>query len=138
MRNMTKLLLVPVALFAFVGTSFAQGTTPAPAKPAAPAKATEKKEVVKILRARGELTAADAKAGTLKLKLKDKDLSFTAESKESKEGLAKVKVGDNVRVTYTEKEGKLTVRSVGKVRTRTDAKSSQQKTEKPETAKPAK
>lgn len=138
MREIMKLLLAPVIIFAFVGTSLAQGTTPAPAKPAAPAKTTEKKEVVKILRARGELTAADAKAGTLKLKLKDKELSFTAESKESKEGLVKVKVGDNVRVTYTEKEGKLTLRSVGKVRTRSDAKSTQQKTEKPETTKPAK
>jgi hypothetical protein len=135
---MIKLLLVPVALFAFVGTSLGQGTTPAPAKPAAPAKATEKKEVVKVLRGRGEVAVADTKAGTLKVKVKDKELSFNAESKESKEGLAKVKMGDNVRVTYTEKEGKLTLRSVGKVRTRTDAKSSQQKTEKPETTKPAK
>ena len=139
MRDMMKVLLVPVVAFAFAGSVWAQGTTPAPAKPAAPAKTTEKKEgTVKVNRGQGELLAVDSKAGTAKIKARDKELSLTAESKETKDALAKVKVGDSVRVTYSEKDGKLTLRSVSKVRARTDAKSSQQKSEKTEATKPAK
>ena len=139
MRDMMKVLLVPVVAFAFAGSVWAQDTTPAPAKPAAPAKTTEKKEVtVKVNRAQGELLAVDSKAGTAKVKARDGEKVFIADTKETKEALAKVKVGDSVRVSYNLKDGKLTLRSVSKVRARTDAKSSQQKTEKTESTKPAK
>ena len=139
MRDMMKVLLVPVVAFAFAGTVWAQGTTPAPAKPAAPAKTTEKKEVtVKVSRGRGELLAVDSKAGTAKVKAKDSEMSVVADTKETKDALAKVKVGDPVRFTYTEKDGKLSLRSLTKVRVKSDAKSSQQKTDRQESTKPAK
>lgn len=139
MKNIIKLLLVPVALFAFVGTSLAQGTTPAPAKPAAPAKTTEKKEVtVKVNRARGELLAVDSKAGTAKVKGRDGEMSLVADSKETKDQLTKVKVGDPVRLTYSEKDGKLVLRSLEKGRVKTESKSPRQKTQKPESTTPAK
>jgi len=140
MKNMIKLLLVPVVAFVFSGSVWAQGTTPgAPAKPAAPAKTTEKKEVtVKVSRARGELLAVDSKAGTAKVKTKDKEMTFNADTKETKDALAKVKVGDSVRIAYSEKDGKLVLRSVDKGRPRTESKPSRQKTEGQESTKPAK
>jgi hypothetical protein len=49
----------------------------------------------------------DAKAGTLTVKTKDKDLDLTASSK-AKSALGKVKVGDMVRASYAEKDGKMT------------------------------
>lgn len=139
MKNIIKLWLVPVALFAFVGTSLAQGTTPAPAKPAAPAKTTEKKDVaVKVSRGRGELLAVDSKVGTAKVKGRDREMSLIADTKETKDALAKVKVGDAVRFTYTEKDGKLVLRMLEKGRTRTETRSPRQKTQKPESTAPAK
>ena len=140
MKNIIKLSIVAVAVCALGGMSFAQGTTPAPAKPAAPAKTTEKKETtVKITRGRGELVAVDSKTGTAKIKSPNsKEMTFIADSKETKDALAKVKVGDSVRVGFIEKDGKFVLQSLEKSRPRTESKSSRQKTEKTETTKPAK
>ena len=146
MRDMMKVLLVPVVVFAFAGSVWAQGTTTAPAKPAAkpaaPAKSTEKKEVkeavVKVNRARGELLAVDSKAGTAKVKGRDSEMSLVADKKETKDALGKVKVGDPVRFTYTEKDGKLVLGMLEKSRPRTESRSTRQKTEKTESTKPAK
>jgi hypothetical protein len=54
----------------------------------------------------------DAKAGTLAVKGKDKEVSLSAESQNVKTALEKVKVGDMVRVSYTEKDGKMIASSV--------------------------
>ena len=55
----------------------------------------------------GEVTSLDAKAGTLTVKTKGKDLNLTVESKGTKSALEKIKVGDTVRVSYNEKDGKM-------------------------------
>lgn len=80
------------------------------AEPAAPAKMEEKKEAAKpaAKSATGEVVSVDAKAGMLAVKVKDKEMSFTAETKL----LGKTKVGDRVTVSYTEKEGKMMASSV--------------------------
>jgi len=80
------------------------------AEPAAPAKMEEKKEAAKpaAKSATGEVASVDAKAGMLAVKVKDKEMSFTAETKL----LEKTKVGDRVTVSYTEKEGKMMASSV--------------------------
>src|SRR3990172_131732 len=72
------------------------------AEPAAPAKMEEKKEAAKpaAKSATGEVASVDAKAGMLAVKVKDKEMSFTAETKL----LEKTKVGDRVTVSYTVKE----------------------------------
>jgi hypothetical protein len=118
MKSILRLLLVPVVTLVFAGTSLAQGTGPTGGtgtKSPSATKSTEKKAApAKVQRARGELTAADAKAGTAKVKTKDKELSLTAESQEAKDSLAKIKVGDAVRVAYEDKDGKLTLRSIAK------------------------
>lgn len=71
-----------------------------------------KSEKAKSHRITGELTSVDAKAGTFAVKEKDKEIKLAADSKSAKDTLEKVKVGDMVRVSYTEKDGKMIVTSV--------------------------
>jgi hypothetical protein len=140
MKNILRLFLVSLVTLAFAGVALAQtgstGSTgtksTAPAKPAAEKKAP----APKVIRANGELTAADAKAGTAKVKTKDKELSLSAETEDAKESLGKVKVGDMVKVAYTEKDGKLTLKSLSK--NKKPAKSTSTKSpDKPMESKPA-
>lgn len=109
MKNMIKVLIIAMVTVTFSGLSFAQAK---PATPAAPA--TEKKAETKAKPSRmtGEVTSVDAKAGTLAIKGKDKEVNLNAESQNVKTALEKVKVGDMVRVSYTEKDGKMVVDSV--------------------------
>ena len=137
MKNMLKVLLAPVVALAFAGSVWAQGTTPAPAKPAAPAKTEKREAASKEKRGRGEIVTLDAKAGTVKVKSRDNEMSLVADTKETKDALAKVKVGDPVGFSYTDKDGKLVLRSL-KAATKREGRSSRQKTEKTESTKPAK
>ena len=125
MKSMLRILLVPFVTLAFAGVVAAQGTPSgtAPSKSSTTSatksdttKSTSKSAATKVQRARGELTAADSKAGSAKVKTKDKELSLNAESQEAKDSLAKVKVGDNVRVAYTESDGKLMLKSISKTK----------------------
>lgn len=118
MKALIRVLIIGLTPFVFGGLSFAQAT---PATPAAPAKAPTKAVTkAKVSRITGEVTSVDAKAGSLAIKAKDKDVDLTAESKSAKSALEKVKVGDTVRVAYTEKEGKMIVSSL--VKTKAPAK----------------
>ena len=60
----------------------------------------------------GEVTSVDAKAGTFTVKAKDKEINLVADSKTTKAALEKLKVGDMVRVSYSEKDGKMIASSV--------------------------
>ena len=117
MKNTIRILIV-VALtsLAFSSVSFAQAKPPAtPATPGAPAmeKKTEmRSEKAKAEGLTGEVTTVDAKAGTLTVKGKEKEINLAADSKSTKAALEKLKVGDMVRVSYTEKDGKMIVSSV--------------------------
>ena len=113
---MIKILVVALTTLSFSALGFAQAkpATPAtPATPAAPATKTEmKSEKAKTIRVTGEVTSLDAKAGTFAVKEKDKEIKLTADSKSAKSALEKLKVGDMVRVSYTEKDGKMIASSV--------------------------
>jgi Cu/Ag efflux protein CusF len=117
-KKMIKVLVIALTSLAFSGVSFAQAKPATPATPATPAApAMEKKTEMKSEKAKtngltGEVTSVDAKAGTLTVKAKDKEINLTADSKSTKAALEKLKVGDTVRVSYTEKDGKMTATSV--------------------------
>lgn len=131
MKNALRILVVALTTLAFSGVSFAQAKPATPATPAAPAteKKTEmKSEKAKVTRITGEVTSVDAKAGTLTVKAKDKETNLTADSKAAKSALEKVKVGDMVRVSYTEKDGKMIASSI--VKTKATAKKPEKATEK--------
>ena len=118
MKNMIKILVVALTTLSFSALGFAQAKPATPATPATPAApATEKKTEMKSGKAKthrvtGEVTSLDAKAGTFAVKEKDKEIKLTADSKSAKSALEKVKVGDMVRVSYTEKDGKMIASSV--------------------------
>jgi phage baseplate assembly protein gpV len=82
----------------------------APAAPATPAPAPEKKAAKeKVLKFKGQVAAFDAAAKTLTVKGKDGEKAFDVTAvKMAKEP----KAGDKVVVKYTEKDGKMTAKSV--------------------------
>jgi hypothetical protein len=134
-KNALRVLIIAVTTLAFSSIGFAQEKKTTPATPAAPAteKKTEKSEKPKTSRVTGEVTSVDAKAGTLNVKAKDKDLKLTAESSSAKGALEKVKVGDMVKVSYTEKDGKMVASSIDKTKAKAEEKKSdtmEKKTEK--------
>jgi Cu/Ag efflux protein CusF len=111
-KNMIKVLVIALTSLAFSGVSFAQAKPATPATPATPAApAMEKSEKAKSNRATGEVTSVDMKAGTFTVKAKDKEINLVADSS-TKAALEKLKVGDMVRVSYTEKDGKMIASSV--------------------------
>jgi len=132
---MIKVLVIALTSLAFNGVSFAQAkpATPAtPATPSAPAmenKTEMKSEKAKTNRITGEVTSLDAKAGTFAVKTKDKEINLTADSKSTKGALEKLKMGDMVRVSYTEKDGKLIASSIT-AESKTTAAKSEKATEK--------
>jgi hypothetical protein len=133
MKNVLRVLVVALITVAFSGISFAQAKPATPATPATPpAPAMEKKtemksEKAKTTRITGEVTSVDSKAGTLTVKTKDQETNLIADSN-AKGALGKVKVGDMVKVTYTEKDGKMLASSIAGVKSK--AKKSEKATTK--------
>jgi len=132
-KNVLRVLVVALITVAFSGISFAQAKPATPATPATPpAPAMEKKtemksEKAKTTRITGEVTSVDSKAGTLTVKTKDKETNLIADSN-AKGALEKVKVGDMVKATYTEKDGKMLASSIAGVKSK--AKKSEKATAK--------
>ncbi len=107
MKSTLQMLVLGLTTFAFGALGIAAD------KPMEKAPAAEK---AKTTSATGEVKSVDSKAGTLTVKVKDKDVNLTAESKSAKSALEKVKVGDMVKVSYTEKDGKMTATSIAAVK----------------------
>jgi len=123
MKSILRLFLAALVTLAFTGVSFAQAKPATPATPASPEKKAEmKQERPKTSRVTGEIVSLDAKAGTLRVKVNGKEMSFVAETKGVKSALEKVKVGEQVRISYTEKGGKLIAHSVTEAKAKTVAK----------------
>src|ERR671931_395854 len=99
---MIKLLVIALTSLAFNAVSFAQAKPATPtASPAAPTmdqKTETKSEQAQATVLTGKVTSVDAKAGKLRVKLKDKEVNLTTDSKTTKAALEKLKVGDTARV----------------------------------------
>jgi uncharacterized protein YxeA len=142
-KNMIKILVVALTTLSFSALGFAQAKPATPATPAIP-PATEKKTEMKSEKPKteqisGEITSLDAKTGAFAVKGKDKEVKLTAESKGTKGALGKLKVGDMVKVSYAEKDGKAIASSV-KADKSTAAKSDkpmEKKSDMPTEKKPA-
>ena len=112
-KSIFKLAVVAFTVLFLGGVATAQDTKAGKtSKSSADSPKMEKSSKAKTATATGEVTSVDAKSGQLTVKAKDKDLDLMAESKSAKNALDKVKVGDTVRVTYTDKDGKMVVSSV--------------------------
>ena len=113
MKSIFKLVLVAFTALFLGGIATAQDTKAGKtSKSSADSPKMEKSSKAKTATATGEVTSVDAKSGQLTVKAKDKDLDLMAESKSAKNALEKVKIGDTVRVTYTDKDGKMVASSV--------------------------
>lgn len=105
-----------------------------PAKPAEPAKKEEKAAKEKVKQITGEVTAIDTAGKTITVKSKKQELTIGVKEDQIKD----IKAGDKVVVKYTEKEGKLTAKSVKKVAAKAEKKGEVKKEEKKEEKKPEK
>jgi hypothetical protein len=119
---MIKVLVIALTSLVFNGVSFAQAKPATPAPPTAPAM--EKKTEMKSEKAQatvltGKVTSVDAKAGTLAVKTKDREINLTTDSKSTKAALEKLKVGDTAKVF--EKGGKVIAASPVKAESKTKA-----------------
>ncbi len=132
--------LVVVFLFAFAMTTVAfAAEKAAPAATAAPAAekkeaakpAAEKKAPAKVQQVTGDVTAVDAKAGTITVKGKNGEVTVAVDAKTA------VKVGDKVTAKYTEVDGKNVAKSVKAKVAAAPAKAEEKKAE-PKKAEPAK
>jgi ribosomal 50S subunit-recycling heat shock protein len=112
-KNILKLVVIAFTALSVAGVATAQDSkAEKTGKSSADSPKVEKSTKAKSGTATGEVTSVDPKSGQLMVKAKDKDLNLMAESKSAKSALDKVKVGDTVRVTYTDKDGKMVVSSV--------------------------
>jgi len=122
MKKIIAIVLSLIFVFAVTSVTFAaekKEAAPAAEKKAAPA--AEKKEAAPAKKsapkqATGEVTAIDAKANTITVKAKKGDVTVGTDDKTKVmpkgKAIADVKVGDKVKVVYTEADGKNTAKSV--------------------------
>ena len=125
-----------VLLFLVNSTEAALAAESAPAKNAASEsekKAAEKKakttsatKATKPQRLKGEITAMDAKAGTVSVKGTSGEKTFTTQDA-ARDTLEIVKVGEHVRVTYSEKDGKLVATSMKRMKPKSASSGTKEK-----------
>ena len=120
--NISRVIFAALVSVAIAGAGFAADTKEKSTTPST-TTTTKAPSASNEHRFRGSVSALDAKAGTLKVKGKSEEKTFTVGDK-AKSSFAKVKVGDSVRVTYADEGGKLMVHSFG------DSKNSQAKSNK--------
>jgi len=90
------------------------------------AKTTSATKTTKPQRLKGEITAMDAKAGTVSVKGTSGEKSFTTQDA-AKDTLEIVKVGEHVRVTYSEKDGKSVATSMKRMKPKTASSGAKEK-----------
>ena len=121
MKKILSVVVSLVMMFAFTAVSIAAEQEAAPAK--APVEKTEKVEkkhhkAVHHGRIAGEVTAVDAAAGTITVKHKKGEVTFTVNDKtgfkagKEKKSIEDVKAGEKVTVRYKKEEGKDVATSV--------------------------
>src|SRR4051812_4413841 len=119
MKNTLKFLAITLTLLTFGGVSIAQDKKTDSMQKSSDKAMDQKSDMKaksKATTATGEVTSVDSKSGKLTVKANDKDLDLTADSKSAKNALEKVKVGDTVRVTYSDKDGKMVATKVAAVK----------------------
>ena len=113
MKKTIAIIVSLIFVLSFAGLSFA-ADKPAAEKKAEPVKAAP----VKVKQVTGDVTAVDAKAGTITVKGKKGDTTVATDAKtkimmgKDVKALADVKVGDKVMVKFSEADGKMTAKSV--------------------------
>ena len=118
-RSMAILL----AFLVFTSPGFGADSTPN--KKTSPSK-ENKTQTPTRQRFKGEVMSLDAKAGTVDVKSTNGEKSFVTQDA-AKDSLEVLKTGERVRVTYSEKEGKLIATSLARVKIKTKTAAKNQK-----------
>ena len=145
LKWMRCLLLLPLLMFAVSAVSFAADVPAAKELTAAPTKKTgtqsaKKTKKVTPRKFTGNISALDTKTGAVSVKGSSEEKNFMTKDA-AKDALERLSVGDRVRVTYSEKEGKDVATSVRRLKlppsksktTAPNAKSGEQKAAKEKT-----
>jgi hypothetical protein len=124
-------IAILLAFLVFTGPGFGADTGPNnKSSPSTEKKASDSKEkktqTPTRQRFKGEVMSLDAKAGTVNIKGTDGEKSFVTQDA-AKDSLEVLKTGERVRVTYSEKEGKLVATSLARLKTKTKTSSKDQK-----------
>ena len=133
------ILLSFCLLFKLCGSGFSaekapmKSSTESSAQKSRPASSTK---TTKLLKYRGKVSAMDSRRGTLSINGAAGEKHFVVQDA-AKEVVERLAVGDSVRLTYTEKNGKLTASSIRRVKA-TKASVRQTTTKKSGLAPPAK
>jgi hypothetical protein len=110
----------------------AKSAAPESGKNAADKKPPDKKAkstgAAKPQRLKGEITALDVKAGTVSVKSASEEKSFVTQDA-AKDTLEILKIGEQVKVTYSEKDKRLVATSLRRIKPKTA--SAETKTKKP-------
>jgi Cu/Ag efflux protein CusF len=117
-KNIIKVLVVALISLPFHCVAFAQAQPATPATPAAPAMEM-KTETGQATVLTGKVISVDPKAGKLTIKINDREVRLTTDSKTTRAALEKLKVGDTARVF--EKGGKVIAASPIKTDSKTKA-----------------
>jgi hypothetical protein len=120
LKSTIRFLVVVLTSLAFNDVGFAQVKSGSPVTRGAPImdKHMEmKSEQTQATVLTGKVTSVDAQVGTLTLKVKDREINLTTDSKSTKAALEKLKAGDTVKVF--EKGGKVIAASPVKPETKT-------------------
>jgi len=118
-KNTMTVLIFALTSLTLNGDSFAQTKPETPAAQATEEKPGMKSETAQATVLTGKVTSVDAKAGKLTVKLKDKEINLTTDSKSTKAALEKLKVGDTAKVF--EKGGRVIAVSPVKAESKTTA-----------------
>jgi hypothetical protein len=118
-KSTIKILVVVLTSLAFSGVSFAQvkSGTATRGAPIMEKHMELKSEQPRATVLTGKVTSVDAKVGTLTLKVTDREINLTTDSKSTKAALEKLKAGDTAKVF--EKGGKVIAASPAKAETKT-------------------
>ena len=124
---------VSVLLFLVISTEAILAAESTPSKNAVPEnekKAAEKKPktttATKPQTLTGEITALDVMGGTVSVKGASEEKSFTTQDA-AKDSLEIVKIGERVRMTYSEKDGKLVATSMKRMKPKTATSGAKEK-----------
>jgi len=120
MKWARRMLLIPIVMFGVSAVSFAADAPPTKESTAAPAKKTGAQTTKKTKKATprkftGNISALDTKTGAVSVKGSSDEKNFMTKDA-AKDALERLTVGDRVRVTYSEKDGKAVATSVRRLK----------------------
>jgi hypothetical protein len=115
---MVVLLLISAAAAGFAAESATEKISAAAGEKTPAEKKAKAAKPFKPQKLKGEITAMDAKAGTLSVKGATGEKHFTTQDA-AKDAMEILQVGEQVRVAYVEKDGKPVATSVRRLKVKT-------------------